>query len=109
MALDIEKICRRIGLREYQLAALLGEAHTTLVRLKKGREHRPVTLSLYWILAQVPEAVIPALLDRWLYEKPKNEDQARELLRIAEIFLSPQLARTWQKTFRSLYHGVYFF
>jgi transcriptional regulator with XRE-family HTH domain len=105
---DVLSICRRIGLKEYELAALLGTSHTTISKTKARKRHHPTTVGLYWILQHLSKEVIPVLLERWLHERPKTEEQVRILLQIAGRFLPPREARVWQRVVRRKYSEFFF-
>jgi hypothetical protein len=100
MYLNVQDICRRVGLKQYELAALLGECHTSLSRLKPDSPHRPYTISFYWLLQHLSGESVALLLERWIHDKPKSEEQVRLLIEVARRFLHPKRERIWQRLIR---------
>jgi len=101
MEIDIAAICKMSGLNQREMSALIGESHTTLSRIKVQKKHRPMTVALYWLLKTVPRQAVSTLLDRWLYEKPKDEQQTRLLIKIARRFKLVDEAKKWERVIRS--------
>jgi transcriptional regulator with XRE-family HTH domain len=103
MHLTSAEIRKRHGLRARELAALIGVHHTIQTREEKEercgqRKLRPKTLLLYWLLARA--GTVSEVLDFWLYEKPKNEDQCFLLIQIGKRFKGNQYC-AWEKGMRT--------
>ncbi len=103
MKIDISDICKRQGLLPYEISALLGSNHSNQLRLVAIEEHRPMTIAFYWLLQHLPEQVIPTLLDRWLYDKPKDEEQVRLLIQIARRHKKIPRFKIWDKAIRRMH------
>ena len=103
MKIDISDICKRRGLLPYEVSALLGSNHANQLRLASVEEHRPMTVAFYWLLQHLPEQIISTLLDRWLYDKPKNKEQVRLLIQIAKRYKGKSKFRSWNKAFRRMH------
>jgi hypothetical protein len=108
MDIDIKAICKSRGLLSYEMSALLGSCHTTQSKVEASTEHRPTTIAFYWLLQHLPEQAIPTLLDRWLYDKPKNEEQLRVIVKIARRHKKSDEFRLWYRAIRTL-HSEFFF
>ncbi len=99
---DIKVIRKRCGLLVSELAALIGSCHTSQLKVEARNDHRPMTTSLYWLLQHDAVGVIRVLLDRWLYEKPKNQEQMRLLTQIAHRYKGSDLGY-WLRTVRTVH------
>jgi transcriptional regulator with XRE-family HTH domain len=84
--MDIKKVRQSLGLNGRELAALLGECHTTPMRIEKSTEHRPMTNMLYWLLLKQGVQSLSTLLDYWLYHPPKDAIQLGILMRLARRY-----------------------
>ncbi len=92
----------QLGLSLVEFGALLGIDRSVVSR----REMRPYSFQsaisiVYWFIGQDPPRCISKLLNYWIDVKPKNRENTRLLVRIANRFKGPGFEFvSWERAMR---------